>query len=199
MEERDLSSLQGLRVAFAFTASYCTLEKALAAMVELKQLGCTIIPVISYNVRDLDSRFGTTEYWRQSIIEGSGSSILIDTIAGAEPIGPKQLADIVVIAPASGNTIAKLAHGITDTPVLMAAKSQLRIGRPVLAAISTNDALAANAKNIGQLLNTRNIYFVPFGQDDPYKKPTSLSANLSLLPHAVCEACEGRQIQPLLV
>ena len=190
--------LEGVRVAFCLTASYCTLEKAVAQMDVLRQLGCRILPVISFNVRDQGSRFGSAEYWRQRIVLASGTDQIIDSIALAEPIGPQQLADVLVIAPMSGNTCAKLALGLTDTPVLMAAKSHLRICRPVVLSIASNDALSNNAVNMGRLFNSRHIYFVPFGQDDAEKKPNSLIAQVELLPDTLAQALQGRQLQPML-
>lgn len=197
MEKGSIAQLSGIRAAFCLTASYCTLAQAVAQLARLRELGCAILPVISFNVRDHGSRFGTPEEWRRRITAAAGTPP-IDTIAGAEPIGPQGLADVTVIAPMSGNTCAKLAQGITDTPVLMAAKSQLRVGRPVVAAIASNDALAANAQNLGRLLNTRHIYLVPFAQDDPARKPNSLVSDMSKIPETVAEALHGRQLQPLL-
>ena len=197
MDNELLSRLSGMRVAFCLTASYCTMDKAVAQISRLREHGCSILPVISYNVRDHGSRFGTPEEWRERITEAARSPI-IDTIAAAEPIGPRELADVLVIAPMSGNTCAKLAQGVTDTPVLMAAKSQLRVCRPVVVAIASNDALSANAANLGRLLNTKHIFMTPFAQDDPLKKPNSLVADMTQLPYTVAEALDGRQIQPLL-
>jgi len=197
-EEKELSvDLSGLRAAFCLTASYCTLERAVAQMELLRRRGCAILPVISFNVRDHGSRFGTPEQWRQRISDAARAPI-IDAIAAAEPLGPQDLADLAIIAPMSGNTCAKLAHGITDTPVLMAAKSLLRVGRPLVAAIASNDALSANAVNLGRLLNTKHIFLVPFAQDDPQKKPNSLVADMARIPYTVAQALNGRQIQPLL-
>ena len=197
MDNELLSRLSGMRVAFCLTASYCTMDKAVAQISRLREHGCSILPVISYNVRDHGSRFGTPEEWRERITEAARAPI-IDTIAAAEPIGPRELADVLVIAPMSGNTCAKLAQGVTDTPVLMAAKSQLRVCRPVVVAIASNDALSANAANLGRLLNTKFIFMTPFAQDDPLKKPNSLVADMTQLPYTVAEALSGRQIQPLL-
>ena len=197
MDNELLSRLSGMRVAFCLTASYCTMDKAVAQISRLREHGCSILPVISYNVRDHGSRFGTPEEWRERITEAARAPI-IDTIAAAEPIGPRELADVLVIAPMSGNTCAKLAQGVTDTPVLMAAKSQLRVCRPVVVAIASNDALSANAANLGRLLNTKHIFLVPFAQDDPQKKPNSLVADMAQIPYTVAQALNGRQIQPLL-
>ena len=197
MENESLARLSGVRVAFCLTASYCTLAKAVVQMKKLRDCGCSVLPVISFNVRDHGSRFGTPAEWQSRIIQAAGAP-LIDTIAAAEPIGPQDLADAAVIAPMSGNTCAKLANGVTDTPVLMAAKSLLRVCRPVVAAIASNDALAANAGNLGRLLNTKHVFLVPFAQDDPLKKPNSLVADMAKIPYTVAEALQGRQIQPLL-
>jgi dipicolinate synthase subunit B len=198
MNEQIAKQLSGKRVAFVLTGSYCQLAAALEAMSALVVAGAKVLPVISYSVNDFDSRFGTAEEWRQLIKAKSGAEDIIDSLNKAEPIGPGGLTDALVIAPCSGNTIAKLALGITDTPALMAAKSHLRGGKPLVIAVSTNDGLAANAKNIGLLLNSKNIYFVPFGQDEPSKKPTSLLARMDLLPQAVAAALDNYQLQPLL-
>ena len=146
----------------------------------------------------MDTRFGTADDLRERLRNITGSEI-IDSIADAEPIGPKRMFDLLIVVPCTGNTLAKLSHGITDTTAAMAVKSHLRIERPVVLALSTNDALAASAENIGRLLNRRHYYFVPFGQDDPESKPRSLVSELSLLPETIEAALEGRQLQPILV
>ena len=192
--ERDWSAL---RIAYVFTGSYCTLDKSLAALVQLGARGVRLLPVFSFSVSQWDSRFGTAAEWRQRVEEVCGQPVL-DTLSLVEPIGPHKMADILVVAPCSGNTIAKLAAGITDTPALMAVKSHLRIDRPVVLALASNDALSANAANIGQLLNRKHIYFVPFYQDDPVNKPHSLTADLRLLMDTLDQALAGRQLQPLL-
>ena len=157
----------------------------------------TVTPIFSFQAASIDSRFGTSrEHWeRASKICGREP---LSTIEQVEPIGPKKLLDALVIAPCTGNTLAKLAHSIADTPVTMAAKSHLRNGRPVIIAISTNDALAGTAENIGRLMGRKHYYFVPFGQDDPKEKPTSMVADFSQLLPALEAALEGRQIQPLI-
>lgn len=157
-----------------------------------------VMPILSFNAYDTDTRFGTAEEFRKEI-EAICRRPIIHTIAGAEPIGPKKLLDLLVIAPCTGNTLAKLANGITDTPVTLAAKAHLRNRRPVVVAVSTNDGLTGNAKNIGTLLNTKGYFFVPFGQDDPIKKEASLVANMEAIPETVAAVFEGRQIQPLLL
>lgn len=199
MQDMEYSSLQGKRIAFALTGSFCTLATAVQAMQALRAAGAELLPVLSFHVRDIDSRFGTAAFWRERIMEAAGHERVIDTIEAAEPIGPQKMADLLVIAPLTGNSTAKLALGITDTPVLMAAKSHLRNQRPVVLAVSSNDGLSGSAKNIGLLLNTRNIYFVPFGQDDPQRKPNSLVADMSKLPETVAAALAGKQLQPLLL
>lgn len=185
-------------IGFAFCGSFCTYEKAMAALAEIAARYSRVIPIFSQASQTTDSRFGTAagHIARAESICGEAS---IRTIDQAEPIGPKKLLDALIIAPCTGNTLAKLAHGIADGPVTMAAKSHLRNGRPVLLAVSTNDGLGAAAENIGRLLVRRDIYFVPFGQDDPVKKPRSLVADFTRLPEALAAALEGRQAQPVLI
>ena len=157
-----------------------------------------ILPIVSFTVISDANRFSTPKDIRKKLNDLTGNDI-IDTIAKAEPIGPKGLVDLLVIVPCTGNTLAKLANGITDTPVLMAAKSHLRQNKPIVIALSTNDGLGANAENIGRLLNTKNIYFVPFGQDDEVKKPKSLVCDYSRLIDTMKLAMDRKQIQPILV
>ena len=190
--------LSGVRIGFALTGSFCTLDRAVAQIAVLRQMGAKILPVISFNVRDMDSRFGTAAYWRERICEAADCEQVIDTIQAAEPIGPKQLCDIMIIAPCTGNTASNMAGGIVDTPVLMAAKSHLRNKKPLVIAIATNDGLAANAKSLGTLLNYRNIFFVPFRQDNPQGKPNSLVAEMELIPETIESALTYCQIQPIL-
>ena len=192
------NELSGARICFALTGSFCTLERAIGQMKQLRLSGAEILPVFSDNVRTMDSRFGTAAYWRGQVMEAADCDEIIDTIQKAEPIGPGKLCDILLIAPCTGNTASKLANGITDTPVLMAAKSHLRNGLPLAIAIATNDGLAANAKSIGALLGRRNIFFVPFGQDDPRHKPNSLVADMEKIPDTLIFALDNRQIQPIL-
>lgn len=158
----------------------------------------TLIPIFSHSAYTIDSRFGTAQAHIRQAEKICGSAPL-HTIEQVEPIGPKKLLDALIIAPCTGNTLAKLAHSIADGPVTMAAKSHLRNGSPVLIAVSTNDALSGAAENIGKLLGRKNYYFVPFGQDDPIKKPTSMVANFSLIPAALEAALEGRQLQPIIL
>ena len=184
-------------IGFAMTGSFCTFERVLKQMEALVRRGYEVLPVLSFNAGTLDTRFMTAEHLRARIVEITGNEP-IDTLAGAEPIGPKKMTDVFLIAPATGNSLAKLAAGIYDTPVLLGAKSHLRNDRPLVLAVSTNDGLGAAAQNIGRLLNVRNIYFVPFGQDDPVKKPRSLVADFSQIPRTIAAALSGVQMQPLL-
>lgn len=190
--------LKGVKIGIVLTGSHCTMDAARQQMTKLKEAGAIIYPIISYSVDATDNRFYKVSELKQFLGEISAQPI-INTIVGAEPIGPGRLLDLVVVMPATGNTIAKLANGIVDTPALMAIKAHLRNQRPVVIAISTNDALGLNARNLGVLLNTKNIYFVPFRQDDPYQKGNSLVANLDqVVDTAIC-ALQGKQIQPLIL
>ena len=184
-------------IGFAMTGSFCTFERVLKQMEALVRRGYEVLPVLSFNAGTLDTRFMTAEHLRARIVEITGNEP-IDTLAGAEPIGPKKMTDVFLIAPATGNSLAKLAAGIYDTPVLLGAKSHLRNDRPLVLAVSTNDGLGAAAQNIGRLLNVRNIYFVPFGQDDPVKKPRSLVADFSQIPRTIAAGLSGVQMQPML-
>lgn len=186
-----------MTVGFAMCGSFCTYSKVFPIL-ELLARDHTIVPILSDSGSCTDSRFGTAREHIQMVTELCAHPP-IRTIAQAEPIGPKKLLDALVIAPCTGNTLAKLAHGIADGPVTMAAKSHLRNSRPLLLAVSTNDALAAAAENIGRLLVRKHIYFVPFGQDDPFEKPTSMVADFGKIPLALEAAIEGRQMQPILL
>lgn len=186
-----------MTVGFAMCGSFCTFSEVFPIAEKLSEQH-TLIPIFSNIVSNTDTRFGNAAENRAIITEICGRPP-IDSIAGAEPIGPKKLLDVLVIAPCTGNTLAKLAHGIADTPVTMAAKSHLRNARPVLIALSTNDALAAAAENIGKLLARRHYYFVPYGQDAPEGKPTSLIADFNKIPQALDAAAKGRQMQPILI
>lgn len=185
-----------MNIGFAMCGSFCTFSKVFPVMSTLAR-DHNVIPIFSDIAYTTDSRFGTAAEHIQTAQSICGRPPL-HTIAQVEPMGPKQLLDILVIAPCTGNTLAKLAHSIADGPVTMVAKSHLRNARPVLIAISTNDALAGAAENIGRLLGKKNYFFVPFGQDDPIKKPTSIVADFSLIPEAVTMAAAFTQIQPLL-
>ena len=186
-----------MTIGFALCGSFCTYHQVFPILEDLSRKH-TIIPILSPASAATDSRFGTAREHRERIEAICGRPPLT-TIPDVEPIGPKKLLDILIIAPCTGNTLAKLAHSVADGPVTMAAKSHLRNGRPVLIAVSTNDGLAGAAENIGRLLARRNYYFVPFGQDDPVGKPTSLVADFSKIPAAAASAVEGRQLQPLLL
>ncbi|HEX7713062.1 MAG TPA: dipicolinate synthase subunit B [Bacillota bacterium] len=190
--------LSGVKIGFAITGSHCTLGEVLPAMQQLKEEGAELFPILSPSVRDTDTRFGKAADLYQKVVEISGHPP-ITTIAEAEPIGPRKMLDLVLVAPCTGNTMAKLAQGISDTSVTMACKAQLRNNRPVVLAIATNDGLGTNARNLATLLNKRHIYFVPFGQDAPHTKETSLNARMSLIPDTIASALEQRQIQPLLL
>lgn len=190
--------LAGKRIGFALTGSYCTFDRAFPEMVKLGQEGAEVIPIISPAIAETDTRFGEAASWMQELVKITGHQPII-CIVEAEPIGPQDMLDALIIAPCTGNTLAKLANGITDSPVLMAAKACLRNGRPVIIAVSTNDGLSMNAKNLGILLNARHIYWVPFGQDDVHHKPNSIVAHLDHIPDTVVAALQGVQIQPLLV
>lgn len=190
--------LKDKKIGFAITGSFCTLQQIVPQIANLVNLGADILPIISYNIDTTDTRFMIANDLKNIIFEITGKHP-IHTIKDAEPIGPKQLLDALIIAPCTGNTLSKLANGITDTPVLMAAKSHLRNNRSVILAVATNDGLGNNAKNIGMLLNLKNIYFVPFGQDDPYTKNNSLLAKMDLIARTVELALESKQIQPILL
>ena len=184
------------RIGFALCGSFCTHEKALKALEKLTQEYETVIPIASENAAFTDTRFGTSETLLEKLEELTGHEVLYD-IPAVEPLGPQGVVDALVIAPATGNTLAKLAGGITDTAVTMAAKSVLRCGKPVVIAFSTNDGLAASAGNIGELLIRKNYYFVPFGQDDFEKKPTSLAADFNKINETLAAALGGEQLQPI--
>ena len=186
------------RVGFAVSGSFCTHEQVLKALEQLTAVYETVVPIVSETSAFTDTRFGDSEDLLEQLEDLTGQEVLCD-IPSVEPIGPKKLLDVLVIAPATGNTIAKLANGIADTAVTMAAKSHLRNGRPVVVAVSSNDGLAAGARNIGELLVRKNYYFVPFGQDSAETKPCSLVADFERLPETVDAALRGEQIQPILL
>ena len=186
------------RVGFALCGSFCTHEAVLRALKTMTETYETVIPIVSENAAFTDTRFGTSDALMERLEELTGHEVLCD-IPSVEPIGPKGLLDILVVSPATGNTVAKLAAGITDTAVTMAVKAHLRNGRPVVIALASNDGLAAGARNIGELLVRRNYYFVPFGQDNPEGKPSSLVADFSRIPETVDAALRGEQLQPVLL
>lgn len=190
-------TLKGKHIGVAFTGSFCTYEKAFKELERLVAEGAVVQTIFSDASATLDSRFGRAKDFIRKAEEITGNKPMM-TIPEAEPIGPGSLLDILVLFPCTGNTIAKLANGITDTPVLMAAKAHLRNNKPLLISISTNDALGMNMKNIGLLLNAKNIYFIPFGQDNPKTKPNSMIAHTELLIPALEAALEGKQYQPII-
>ncbi|HAA34802.1 MAG TPA: dipicolinate synthase subunit B [Firmicutes bacterium] len=191
-------NLHGVKIGFALTGSHCTIGEVLPQIEKLIKAGTQVFPIISPAVNNVSTRFGEAKDIKERLKKITGNRI-IKSIVDAEPIGPQKMFDIIVIAPCTGNTLAKLANGITDTPVLMSAKAQLRNQRPVVLAISTNDGLGLNAKNLGILLATKNIFIVPFGQDDPLQKPTSLVSRLDLLLPTIEKALKREQIQPILL
>lgn len=183
-------------VGFAVCGSFCTFSKMLAELENLKKSGFDVVPIMSFNAYKTDTRFGKASDIINRMEEICGNKV-IATLADAEPIGPKKLFDVLVIEPCTGNTLAKLANGIADTPVTLAAKSHLRNSRPVVIAVSTNDALGAAAQNIGRLMNCKNIYFVPMKQDDCVEKPKSVVADFSLTEQSIIDALQGKQTQPV--
>ena len=189
--------LKGKRIGVAFTGSFCTYEKAFRELENLVRTGAEVQTVFSQAAASIDSRFGSPRDFLARARQITGRKPIL-TIEDAEPIGPGQLFDILTVLPCTGNTLAKLANGITDTSVTMAAKAHMRNGRPVIIALSTNDGLSGSAENIAKLLNRKGVYFVPFRQDDPAKKPRSLQADFSLLDETVQAALRGWQIQPIL-
>ncbi len=188
--------MRKVTIGFAMCGSFCTFTKAFEQMKLLRDKGYEVLPIMSEHASGMDTRFGAAKDMVRKAEEISGKPV-IKTIADAEPIGPKDMCDLLVIAPCTGNTLAKLALGITDTSVTMAAKSHLRVKKPVLLCAATNDALGASAQNIGRLLNTKNVFFVPLSQDDPEKKPNSLVADFSLIPDCAESALERKQLQPI--
>lgn len=186
-----------VKIGFAITGSFCTFEKTKEIIEKMTGEGMEITPVFSDNTQKINSRFGKTEEFIKEVERLTGKKGIY-TIQEAEPIGPSGCFDALVIAPCTGNTMAKLCNGITDTPVLMAAKAHLRNEKPLILAVSTNDALGINFKNLGLLANMKNIYFVPFGQDNYEKKPKSMIAHMELVPETIKEALKGKQIQPMI-
>lgn len=188
--------LEGKKIGFALTGSFCTLDKVMPEMERLIKEGAEVYPIISNSVDTYDTRFGTAEFWKRRITDLTGKEI-IKTIVDAEPIGPKSYLDLIVVAPCTGNTMAKIANAITDTPVTMAVKAHLRNLKPVVLSIATNDGLGANAKNMGIVMNTKGIFMVPYQQDDPIKKTNSLVAKNDMILPTIIEALNGKQIQPV--
>ena len=190
-------NLKGTKIGFALTGSHCTIEEILPQIGKLVAAGARVIPIVSFSVQHVNTRFGEANVVLARLQEITGNKA-IKSIVEVEPFGPQKYFDVVVIAPCTGNTLAKLAQGITDTTVLMAAKGQLRNLKPVVLALATNDGLGLNAKNIGILLSTKNIFMVPFGQDDPFQKPNSLVAEQNLLLPTIEKALGREQIQPMI-
>ena len=189
--------MKNINIGYALCGSFCTISESIKQMKTLADMGANMTPILSQTAYSTSTRFGKAEDII-SRIEDICQKKIIHTIFDADPIGPKKLLDIIVVAPCTGNTLGKLACGITDTSVTLAVKAHLRNDRPVLLAPATNDALAASAQNIGRLMNVKNIYFVPFSQDDFRGKPTSCIADFSLIPEAVSLALVGKQLQPIL-
>ena len=190
--------LENKKIGIAFTGSFCTYENVFKELKKLVEKGAELYPIFSFSAQQINSRFGTSKDLRKQAEEICGRNSII-TIDGAEPIGPKGYLDTLVILPCTGNTIAKLANGITDTPVLMAAKAHLRNEKPLVISISTNDALSMNLKNIGLVMNSKHIYFVPFGQDAPEKKPNSMIAHTDMLIPTLAAALDHKQLQPVVI
>lgn len=190
--------INDLTLGYAFCGSFCTIKKSIEKLRELKSIGCNIIPIMSENACSMNTRFGNAcdIIWE---IEDICGKKIIKNISEAEPIGPKKMLDVLVICPCTGNTLAKLSNAITDTCVTMAAKSHLRIGRPVLITLASNDGLGASANNIGRLINTKNIFFTPFSQDDFINKPNSLVADFNLLIPSIEAAYNKTQLQPVII
>jgi len=190
--------LAGKKIGLAITGSHCHLEHVFPVITALLAEKAEIFPIVSESVQTQRTRFGEPEQWLERISQVTGRKPW-RTLAEVEPIGPRRLLDVLLVCPCTGNSLAKFANAITDTPVCMSFKAQLRNGRPVVLAITSNDLLGLNAKNLGLLLNTRHVYFVPFGQDDPFNKPNSLTADWNRVVPTLEAALEGRQLQPLLL
>lgn len=190
--------LRDKKIGYAITGSHCTLAKSIPALEEISSSGAEVIPIIAESVFNNDTKFGKAEMWIKRIREITNKSV-IDSIVKAEPIGPEKLLDLLIIAPCTGNTMAKIANGIIDETVVMAAKAHLRNELPLLIALATNDGLGLNAKNLGILLNTKNVFFTPFGQDNPVEKKNSLVARFDLIKKAAEYALDNKQIQPVLI
>ncbi|MBH5316586.1 dipicolinate synthase subunit B [Paenibacillus sp. GSMTC-2017] len=188
----------GITVGYALSGSHCTFAEVMPEIKRFVDAGANVVPIVSNTLITTDTRFGTAKEWQEQLTSITGNQI-ISTIVQAEPLGPSKLLDVLVIAPCTGNTTSRLANAITDSAVLMAAKAQMRNNRPLVLAISTNDGLGLNAANIAKLLVAKNIYFVPYGQDNPIQKPNSLVARMDLVLEACEAALQGKQIQPLLI
>lgn len=192
-----IENFSGLKIGFAMTGSFCTFAKCFEQAEILKNMGAEIIPIMSENASGTSTRFGTAEQNIKKLSEITGKDV-ITSITDAEPIGPKNMTDIMIVAPCTSNTASKLANSITDTAVTMAVKSHLRSGKPVVLAIASNDSLSGSAKNIGELFNRKNYYFVPMLQDDCTNKPASLVAEFSMIPETISSALKGIQVRPVI-
>ena len=190
--------LEGKKIGVTITGSFCTFDTILVEIENMVKEGAEVFPIMSEHAYTMDTRFGLASYWIEKIEKATGKKI-ISTIQGAEGIGPGNYLDVMVVAPCTGNTLSKIANGITDTAATMAFKAHIRNAKPVVIAVSTNDGLSGNAKNIGSLLDKKNVYFVPFGQDDAVKKPTSIIAHYDKIIPTVLEALKNKQVQPVLV
>lgn len=191
-------NLKGKTIGFGLTGSHCTFEEIMPEMKKLVDAGARVIPIVTHTLLTTDTKFGKSEDWVAMIKKITGEEI-IDSMVKAEPFGPSKLLDVMLIAPMTGNSTAKLANALTDSPVLMSAKAQMRNQKPLVLAISTNDGLGLNAVNVAKLIPTKNIYFVPFGQDAPDKKPNSLVARMELIQETCEAALDGKQLQPMVV
>jgi dipicolinate synthase subunit B len=190
-------TLNGLNIGFGITGSFCTHSKILSELENIVIYGANVYPIISYSVDQTDTRFGTAKDMKEKVEYITGRKI-INSMVDVEPIGPKALFDIMVVAPCTGSTLSRIAAGLSDTPVTLACKAHLRNNKPVVLSLSTNDGLGANAKNIATVLNTKNIYVVPFFQDDPHGKPNSITSKPELIIAAIISAMNGKQLQPVL-
>lgn len=190
--------MKKIKLGFAVCGSFCNMENTMVQMEKLADIGYKITPIMSFNASGIDTRFGKAQDFKKRA-EQICQTKVINTIKDAEPIGPKDMIDILLIAPCTGNTLGKICCAITDTPVVMAAKSQLRVNKPVLLALATNDALGLSAQNIGKAINMKNIYFVPMKQDDPEKKPHSMVAEFNLIPQSIELALNAKQKQPIFL
>lgn len=193
-----MSFWKGKTVGFALTGSHCTFAETMPQIKRFTDAGARVVPIASYSLLTTDTRFGKSEDWQKQLKDITGNDI-ISTIVDAEPLGPSKLLDVLVIAPCTGNTTAKLANAMTESPVLMAAKAQMRNHRPLVLAISTNDGLGLNAANIAKLLVAKDIFFVPYGQDAPDAKPNSLVARMDLIMETCEAALAGKQLQPMVI
>ncbi|MBM7694653.1 dipicolinate synthase subunit B [Peribacillus deserti] len=191
-------SLKGKRIGFGLTGSHCTYDAVFPEIEKLVNEGAEVIPIVTHTVQNTETRFGKGEDWVERIVELTGNNV-VDTIVKAEPLGPKIPLDCMVIAPLTGSSMSKLANAQTDSPVLMAAKATMRGHRPVVLGISTNDALGLNGVNLMRLMGAKDLYFIPFGQDDPEKKPNSMVARMSQLRETIIHAINKEQIQPVIV